>query len=132
MTRGVGRPDRRLRWGVVPALFALFCQIVVAGMIPMAAHAAAGSDDFTTSICHGGGDNSGAPQDHHQSGDCALCPICQAFAQGGFVTPELPSPMLLRFGKLLGPVPAPALPAFRRAVTAASPRGPPSVSSLAL
>jgi hypothetical protein len=121
-----------LRWGIVPALFALFCQIVVAGMMPVAAFAAAGSDDFAASICHGSGDNSGSPQDHHQSGDCTLCPICQALAQGGFVTPDLPSPVLSRFGILLGPVPAAALPACRRAVTAASPRGPPSVSSPAL
>ncbi|MGB8840558.1 MAG: DUF2946 family protein [Aliidongia sp.] len=132
MTRDVGRPERRLRWGIVPALFALFCQIIVAGMMPMAALAATGPDDFAASICHGSGDKSGAPQDHHQSGDCTLCPICQALAQGGFVTPDLPSPVLARFGKLLDPVPTPALPVFRRAVAAASPRGPPSVSSLAL
>jgi hypothetical protein len=130
MKRGVGRSDRRYRWGIVPALFALFCQIVAAGVMPMAAFAAAGPDEFAASICHAGGSEAPGSR-HHQPADCSLCPICQGLALGGFVTPDPAMPELPCLISSTVQVPAPSHSAYRHAVTAAAPRGPPSVLSLA-
>jgi hypothetical protein len=129
MKRGGGKTDRRYRWGIVPALFALFCQIVAAGVMPMAAFAATGPDDFTASICHAG--STEAPPSHHQPADCSLCPICQGLALGGFVTPDPAMPEIPRLTGSMAHVPAPPRASYHHAVAAASPRGPPSVSSLA-
>jgi hypothetical protein len=115
------------RWGIVPALLALFCQIIGAGVMAADAVAATDPAGFTTIICHSG-DDPAAPEHHHGSHDCTLCPVCQALAQtGNFVMPASPGLLLQR---LADPV---ALPAARhvtpktRAIGAAQPRGPPSI-----
>jgi hypothetical protein len=87
---------RRSRWGTVPALFALFCQIFVLGLVPAQALPLDGVFGFDAAICRAGQDPGKASHTQHSTADCALCPVCQALAQGaGFVPPEpaqLPQP----------------------------------------
>jgi hypothetical protein len=118
------------RWGIVPALLALFCQIIGGAVMAVDADAATDPAGFTTIICHSatGPSGPGAPEHHHNSDDCALCPVCQALAQtSNFVTPEAPRLLLPR---LADPVALPAVQPVTpktRAVRAAQPRGPPSI-----
>jgi|HubBroStandDraft_1064217.scaffolds.fasta_scaffold00108_15 hypothetical protein len=122
--------QRRRRWGIVPALLALFCQLVGATALPVSSVAAPGPVELGTIICHGGdvAPEPAVPAPHHAPGDCTLCPICQSLAHGvNLLPPEVPA---LELGVIAGPVdhgPVSQICPRPLAIAAAQPRGPPSI-----
>jgi hypothetical protein len=109
--------------GLLLALFALAMQLA-ASAVPIP-----GVDGLpAVPICHSGGatNDGGAPARHHMP-DCAVCPLCQAIGHAGVLLAAplfgFVAPVVLAVRSFTLP-PARAPP--RRAVTAASARGPPA------
>lgn len=121
------RPVWPHRVGAFLALLALAVQLAVASIVLPVATAATALDRLVAaSICHAPAAD-GSKQPAHAPA-CAVCPICQAIAQGAALLPpavftlHVPAAVVLRAAP---PPPARAPPSS--ALAAAWPRGPPSL-----
>lgn len=111
---------------------AAWCQVVVVATMPLAPVAVAAADPLgDIPICHAPNPADGQqdPSPEHGQHDCALCVICcQMHAPpAALVSPTLTLPAAQTVAIIRHHIAQPRAPPFR-AVLAAQPRGPPSLT----
>lgn len=117
------------RFGLFTALLALAIQLGLAASVPNPASAFALAGVGV--ICHAGAERNEVPlaPAHRQAPDCALCPLCNALAAPAPTLPAAPvvrPPAMMFVAAMVVLPPATAPP--RVIITAAQPRGPPSLA----